>query len=91
MLSVKLIESWGIEGKQLTIVLLNKLMPTSNFQLIRLLDPGCCYKFTYLMANSADPDLQKPTDLDLHSLQRQGISGLSRTRVKALIGNCKCF
>ena len=32
------------------------------------------------MANSADPD-QKPTDLDLHSLQRQGISGVSRTGV----------
>ena len=30
--------------------------------------------------------LQKPTDLDLHCLQRQGISGFSRTRVK-LIGN----
>ena len=28
----------------------------SNFQPIRLLDPNCCYKFTYLMANSADPD-----------------------------------
>ena len=26
--------------------------------------------------------LQKPTDLDLHSLQGQGISGFSRTRVK---------
>ena len=33
------------------------------------------------MANSADPD-QKPTDLDLHCLQRQGISGFSRARVK---------
>ena len=36
------------------------------------------------MANSADPDQlasKKPTDLDLHCLQRQGISGLSRTRV----------
>ena len=31
-------------------------LPTSNFQPIRLLDPGCWYKFTYLMANSADPD-----------------------------------
>ena len=31
-------------------------MPTSNFQPVRLLDPDCCYKFTYLMANSADPD-----------------------------------
>ena len=28
--------------------------------------------------------LQKPTDLDLHCLQRQGISGFSRTRVKLL-------
>ena len=31
-------------------------MPTSNFQPVRLLDPDCCYKFTYLMANSAGPD-----------------------------------
>ena len=37
------------------------------------------------MANSADPDQlasQKPTDLDLHCLQGQGISGFSRTRDK---------
>ena len=37
------------------------------------------------MANSADPDQlasKKPTDLDLNCLQRQDISGLSRTRVK---------
>ena len=27
--------------------------------------------------------LRKPTDLDLHCLQRQGISGFSRTRVKS--------
>ena len=36
------------------------------------------------MTNSADlgqMDLQKPTDLDLHCLQRQGISRFSRTRV----------
>ena len=42
--------------------------------------------------------LQKPTDLDLHCLQRQGISALSRTRVKILIyirnrakGVCNCW
>ena len=29
--------------------------------------------------------LQKPTDLDLHCLQRQGISGLSRTRVNVYV------
>ena len=40
------------------------------------------------MANSADPDelasseAKKPTDLNLYCLQMQGISGLSRTRVK---------
>ena len=33
------------------------------------------------MANSADPD-QLASDLDLHCLQRQDISGFSRTRVK---------
>ena len=33
------------------------------------------------MANSADQD-QKPTDLDLHCLQRQGISEFIRTRVR---------
>ena len=31
--------------------------------------------------------LQKPTDLDLHCLQMQGISGFSRTRVKT----CACL
>ena len=30
--------------------------PTYNFQPIRLLDPDCCYKFTYLMVIGADPD-----------------------------------
>ena len=37
------------------------------------------------MANSADPDQlasSEATDLDLHCLQRQHISGFSRTRVK---------
>ena len=36
------------------------------------------------MINRADPDyllLQKPTDLDLYYLQKQGISQFSRTRV----------
>ena len=42
----------------LTLVLLNKLrsIPTSNFQPIRLIDPGCQYKFTYFVTNSEDPD-----------------------------------
>ena len=41
------------------------------------------------MANSADPDqlafLQKPTDLGLHCLQKQDISGFSRTRVNLFV------
>ena len=32
--------------------------------------------------------LQKPTDLDLHCLQRRGISGFSRTRVKCTVKLC---
>ena len=39
------------------------------------------------MVNSADSD-QKPTDLDLHCLQRQDISGFSRTRVMPLQIEC---
>ena len=34
------------------------------------------------MANSADSDQLASSDLDLHCLQRQDISGFSRTRVK---------
>ena len=35
------------------------------------------------MANSADPDqLASSTDLDIHCLQRQDVSGFSTTRVK---------
>ena len=62
-------------------------MPIFNFKPIRLLDLGCLYIFTYLMTNSVDPDQLASseanlTDLDLHCLQRQGISRFSRTRVK---------
>ena len=44
------------------------------------------------MANSADldPD-QKATDRDLHCLQKQGVSGFSRTRVKLFIQKNKHF
>ena len=33
---------------------------------------------------------QKPTDLDLHCFQRQGISGFSRTSVNVLSQDLKC-
>ena len=35
--------------------------------------------------------LQKPTDLDLHCLQRQGISGFSRSRVKTNVYVLQCY
>ena len=44
-------------------------MLTSNFHAIALFDPGCWYKFGFLMTNSVDQDQMvssKPTDLDLH-------------------------
>ena len=56
--------------------------PTSNFQPIRLLDPGCWYKNIEWQCRSRS--VQKPADLDLHCLQRQGMSGFSRTRVTLL-------
>ena len=34
--------------------------------------------------------LQKPTDLDLHCLQRQDISGFSRTRVNSVVKRLLC-
>ena len=42
------------------------------------------------MANTADSD-QLASDLDLHCLQRQGISGFSRTRVKIKFSQEKRF
>ena len=59
-------------------------MPISRFQPIRLFDPDCWYKFTYLRQTVQIQIkwlLQKPTDLDLHCLHRQDISGFSRTRI----------
>ena len=61
-------------------------LPTSNFQPVRLLDPDCCYKFAYLMANSADPDQLASEEANWPGstlFAKQGISGLIRTGVKA--------
>ena len=57
-------------------------MPTSNFQPIRLLDPDCCYKFAYLMANSSDPD--QLADLELHCLQNSVYPGSAGQGLKYL-------
>ena len=59
-------------------------MPTSNFQPIRLLDLDCYNKFTYLMANSADPDQLASSEANWSGstlFAKQDISGFSKTRV----------
>ena len=73
---------WGSVSSQINLLMLNKLRYQAHFLFSanQLLDPGYWYKFKYWMTNSTDPD-QKPTDLDLHCLQRQGISGFSSTSV----------
>ena len=61
-------------------------MPTSNLQAIRLLDLGFFGVFFIEIHifndNSADPDLKKPTHLDLHCLLRQGMSYSAREGLK---------
>ena len=68
--------------------MLNKLKchATSNFQPIRLLDPGFLIEI-HIFNDSAD---QKPTDLDLHCLLRQGMLCLAReelTLIPCLLKN----
>ena len=64
-------------------------MPTFNFQPIRLLDPGCWYKFTYWMTNSADPDwlAYSETNWSGSTLFTKAvcISKFSRTRVNKIV------
>ena len=67
--------------------MLNKLMPClllifspSDF-LIQVIDRNS-HSLWQIVQIQISWLLKKPTDLDLHCLQRQGISGFSRTRVK---------
>ena len=61
---------------------------------MRLLDQGCWYRFTYWMANSTDPDQLASSETKWsgahNCLQRQCMSGFSRTRVNrlGLVGWC---
>ena len=62
-------------------------MPTFNFQPIRLLDPDCCYKFAFFMANSADPDQLASSEANWSGsalFAKQGISGFSMQGLKVL-------
>ena len=80
---------WHFSAESLIVVILNpcpaeyikmpRLIFSQSDDLIRTVAIN-----SHLMANSANPDhwlLQKPTDLDLHYLQRQGLSWFSKTRV----------
>ena len=56
---------------------------------IRLFNPGCWYKFTYLMANSADPDQLASSEANWSGstlFAKTGHIWVSRTRVKILGG-----
>ena len=69
-----------------TLVMLNKLMPgpllivSQSDSLIQIFYINSHTEWQTLQIQISW-FLQKPTDLDLHCLQRQGISGFSRTRV----------
>ena len=76
----------------LTLVMLNKdATPTFKCQPIRFLDP-----YFYINSHTEGQTmqiqiswlLQKPADLDLHCLQRQGISGFSRARINVFHKKC---
>ena len=71
----------------LTLVLLNKLRCHAHFSqsgyLIQIVDINSHSEWQTVQIQISWL-LQKPTDLYLHCLQRQGISGLSRTRVKLI-------
>ena len=56
----------------LTLVMLNKLSCHIHFQIqpVRLLDPSCWYKFTYLMINSAE-QAQQAHSIKMTSYQRR--------------------
>ena len=82
----------------LTLVLLNELMPHPYILIL-----GPSNYLTYIVDINSQTYwqtvkiqiswlLQKPTDLDLHCLQRQDISRCSRTRVKqTLVEKPKLF
>ena len=48
--------------------------------LIQVVDTNSCTNL-----QTVQIQIQKPTDLGLHCLQRQGISGFSRTRVNIIV------
>ena len=65
-------------------------MPTSSFQPIRLLDLDCSYKFTYLMANNADPDQLSSSEANWSGstlFAKKGQVMVSKRRVKLCTSN----
>ena len=58
--------------------------------LLVFIQSDCLIWIVAINSNNADPAQLKPTDLDLHCLQWQDISGFSMTRVKTWSGVCVC-
>ena len=82
-------ESIVIHNAPLTLVLLNKLRCHTLFKFSanQITCSDCWYKFNtewQTVQIQISWLLKKPTDLDLHCLQRQVISGFSRTRVNLM-------
>ena len=79
----------NIEFCMLTLVMLNKMPCTllnlsQSEALIMIVDMNS-YAECQTVQIQISWLLKKPTDLDLHCLQRQSISGFSRTRVKMML------
>ena len=74
----------------LTFVMLNNLSPLLIFSqsdyLVQVVDTGSNTEWQTVKIQISWL-LQKPTDLDLHCLQKEGTSGFSRTRVNNLYNN----
>ena len=69
----------------MTYYLLNPCHATPNFKPIRLLDSGCWYNFTCLVANSIDPDQLASSEANISGstlFAKEGVSGFSRTKIK---------
>ena len=62
------------------IKMLHLLIFSQSDYLIQIVDTNSHTKWQTVQIQISSLLLQKPTDLDLHCLQRQGISGFSRTR-----------
>ena len=89
LLSLSLLFLYSRHHSILTLAMLNKLRCHTN---LIFSQSDCLFQIVAISSHTEWQTVQiqiswllkKPTDLDLHCLQRQGISGFSRTRVKIM-------